>query len=226
MSGRVQEIALGRKGDAGDRVRSAGRRDRRALKRVKGDVNLRSLTGSNLFTDVKHGSFVPLALPDHHGAINIQHVQSGSHRINGGLISGLLIAPPHPAHAGDRRDLSDTHGLQGKIAIFTLIVGHGFQISLSTSRTHRGPVCCSKRLQSFDADHARRFQNRIERIDSVQHIDHVGFDSFMGRQHDRNSLVRGFWARWISASIETLWSRMRAETSARTPGRSTTINRM
>ena len=74
---------------------------RRALKRVKRDIDARAGAGANLFTDIKHRCFVAFAFADHHNAGNIKFVQLGPHCIHGGLICGLFIAASDQRGAGD-----------------------------------------------------------------------------------------------------------------------------
>ena len=83
------------------------------------------LPGADLFADIEHRRLVALALADHDGAVDRQAVQRLAHRIDGGLIGGLLVAAAHQARGRERRRLGHPHRLQRQVAIHLRRLGHG-----------------------------------------------------------------------------------------------------
>ena len=129
--GRVEEAAGAGHRDAGDRVRAAGRGDRGALERIERDVDLGPAARADLLADVEHRRLVALALADHHGALDVEHVERLAHRVDRRLIGRVLVAATHPGRARDRRALGHPHRLEREVAILESdLVRHGSALPL------------------------------------------------------------------------------------------------
>ena len=122
--GRVEETALAGDRQAGDRVGAAGRGDRGALQRVERDVDSGAVARADPLADVQHRRLVPLALADHHGAVDAQHVQRLTHGVDRRLIRRALVAAAHPGRARDRRTLGHAHRFQRQVAVLESIAFH------------------------------------------------------------------------------------------------------
>ena len=105
--GRVEEAAVRRHGDAGDRVRAALGADRGALERIEGDVDLGAVAGADLLADVEHRRLVALALADHHRAVDVEDVERLAHGVDRRLVGRLLVAVADQPGAGQRGRLGD-----------------------------------------------------------------------------------------------------------------------
>ncbi|OIQ70650.1 hypothetical protein GALL_477350 [mine drainage metagenome] len=121
----MQQRAAWRHRDHGQRIRHILGSQRGAFERVERDIHRRALAGADLLTDEQHRRLVALSLADHHDAVDIQQVQLLAHRVDSGLIGGLLIAAPDHARRGQRRRLRHTRETQRQHAIVKLDgIGH------------------------------------------------------------------------------------------------------
>ena len=68
------------------------RGQRRALERVDGDVDLRRRAVADLLAVVEHRRLVLLALADDDDAVHRDGVEHEAHRVDGGLVGGVLVA--------------------------------------------------------------------------------------------------------------------------------------
>jgi hypothetical protein len=59
------------------------------------------------------GGLVLLPLADHHRSVDGQLVQRHAHRVDGGLVGGLVVTAPQPAARRDRGLLGDREELGG-----------------------------------------------------------------------------------------------------------------
>ena len=108
--------ALGQR-DHGQRARHAARGQPRALERVDRDVDLGRAAVADLLAVVEHRGLVLLPLADHHDAVHRHRVQREAHRVDGGLVGGLLVAAPDPARGRQRGRLGDPHQLEREVAV-------------------------------------------------------------------------------------------------------------
>ena len=173
---RVEKAAIIGHRQDGERVGAALGGDRRAFERVERDVDFRPLPRPDRLADIQHRRLVALALADHDRAVDRQAVQRLPHRIDGGLVGGLLVAPPHQPRSRQRRQLGDANRFEREIAIHPGVVGHGF-LPRGTS-------------EIFDADHARRLEHGAERRDPLDRALHRRLDRNMRRQDDGHRLTR------------------------------------
>ena len=88
-----------------------------ALERVDGDVDLGRAAVADPLAVVEHRRLVLLALADHDDAVHRHRVEHQPHRVDGGLVGRLLLAPPHPAGGGKRRGLGDPDQLEREVAV-------------------------------------------------------------------------------------------------------------
>ncbi len=83
------------------------------------------MAGADLFADIEHRRLVALALADHHRAADVEHVELVAHRIDRGLIGGLLVAATDQLGRGQRRGFRDAGETERKHAVHELGgVGH------------------------------------------------------------------------------------------------------
>ena len=88
--------ALGQR-DHRQGVRLAARGERRSLQRVDRDVDVRRAAVADLLAVVEHRRLVLLALADHDDAVHRHRVEREAHRVDGGLVGGLLVAAARPS---------------------------------------------------------------------------------------------------------------------------------
>ena len=104
-------------GDDRERVAPAERGQGGAVDGVDGDVGERRGAVADLLAVEEHGRFVLLALADDDDAVHRHGGQHGAHGLDGGAVGAVLVAPAHPARAGERGGLGDPHQLEGEVAI-------------------------------------------------------------------------------------------------------------
>ena len=117
--GRVEQAALLGDRQHGERVGAGLGGDRGAFERIERDVDLRALADrrADLLADIEHRRLVALALADHDGAVHIELVERGAHRLDGGGIGRLLVAAPDQRRGGDRRGFGDAHHFEHENAV-------------------------------------------------------------------------------------------------------------
>ena len=71
-----------------------------------------ALRGADPLADEQHRRLVALALADDDGAVDVERVQGGAHRLDRGCVGGLLVAAADQLRGGDRRRLGDADHLQ------------------------------------------------------------------------------------------------------------------
>ena len=116
----MEQIAAVSHGDDRQRVRRAGRANRRAFERIESDVDFVPLAMAvsiflrqpDLLTDVEHRRFVALAFADHDRAVDRQRIESFAHGVDRRLVRGFFIAASGPARAIQRRRFRYTNSLQ------------------------------------------------------------------------------------------------------------------
>ena len=138
--------ALGERDD-GERARHPERRQPRALERVDRDVDLRRRAVADLLAVVEHRRLVLLALADHDEAVHRDRVEHEAHRVDGGLVGGLLVAAADQPGGGERRGLGDAHQLEGEVAI-------------GSGRAHRGRARYQRALPKRLRQTLRRMELR------------------------------------------------------------------
>ncbi len=104
------------------------RRQRRALERIDGDVDLRRRAVADLLAVVEHRRLVLLALADHDDAVHLDRVQHVAHAVDGGLVGRLLVAPADERRRGQRGRLGHAHELEGQVAVGALMGRIGCQL--------------------------------------------------------------------------------------------------
>ena len=124
--GRVEQPALLGDREHGERVRPGLGGDRRPLERVEGDVDLRpaALRRADLLADIEHRRLVALALADHHRAVHLERVERRPHRLDGGMVGGLLVAPADQLRRRDRRRFGHPHHLQHQHPVENVACAH------------------------------------------------------------------------------------------------------
>ena len=73
--------------------------------------------GADPLADIEHRRLVALALADHHGAVDVERVERGAHRLDRGMIGRLLVAAADQLRGRDRRRLGDPHHFEHEHAI-------------------------------------------------------------------------------------------------------------
>lgn len=94
--GRIEQAALFRNRQHGQRVGAGLCGDRRPFERIERDVDFRRAFGSlaDFFADIEHRRFVAFALADHHRSIEIEAVERVPHGLDGGGVGGLFVTAP------------------------------------------------------------------------------------------------------------------------------------
>jgi hypothetical protein len=72
---------------------------------------------AHLLADEQHRRFVAFAFTDHHGAIEIQHVERAAHGFDCGSIGGLFIAAPNHLGCANGGIFGDAHHFENEHAI-------------------------------------------------------------------------------------------------------------
>ena len=106
----MQQAALARRGQHGNRIRRTGRAQVGAFERIDRNVDLVPLPPvavlllceADLFTDVEHRRFVALAFADHDRAVDRHGIHLATHRFDRDLIGAVAVALAHGVRAGDR----------------------------------------------------------------------------------------------------------------------------
>src|SRR5690625_3134131 len=88
-----------------------------AVDRIDRDVDVGPGAVTDALAVEQHGGLVLLALADHDGAVHPDGVHEGAHRIDGGPVSLVLVAEPHPATSGDRGGFGHPHQFEGEVAV-------------------------------------------------------------------------------------------------------------
>ena len=106
--GGVQETALLRCGQNGERARRARGAKVRPLKGVHRDIDCAELSfiprsRADLLTDIEHRRFVALALADHDRAVNRKILKRRAHGFGGDAVGFLAVAIAHRAGGRDGR---------------------------------------------------------------------------------------------------------------------------
>src|SRR2546421_4261183 len=83
--------------DDRNRIWQAFGKERRALDRINGDIDLWWRTVTNPLADIEHRRLVFLAFADDDHAVHLDLPERVAHGGDRSAISLVLIAPPHPA---------------------------------------------------------------------------------------------------------------------------------
>ena len=127
--GRVEQRAGLRHRHHRDRARHVLGAQRRAFQRIDGDVDLRARRRAHPLADEQHRRLVALALADDDRAVDGQAVEFAAHRVDGGLVGGLLVAAAAQARGGDGGALGDAHEFERQnalddVLLFNDEIGH------------------------------------------------------------------------------------------------------
>ncbi len=87
----------------------------RALERIDRDIDLGTLPGSDLLSDIEHRRLIPLTLTDDDLTINIEPCQHPAHRLDRGIVSGISVPETDPSRGSDRSSLGHLQDLQEQI---------------------------------------------------------------------------------------------------------------
>ena len=115
--GRVQQRAAIGHRHGRDRARHVLGAQRGAFERIDGDIDLRAGVQPDLLADEQHRRFVALALADHDRALDRQLVELAAHRIDRGLVGGLLVAVAAQPRRRHRRPLRHPHDFERQDAL-------------------------------------------------------------------------------------------------------------
>jgi hypothetical protein len=107
-------------GDDRQRVAPAQGGQGGAVDGVHGDVAERRRAVAHLLAVEQHRRFVLLALADHDHAVHRHGRQHRPHGFDGGAVGTVLVAPAHPARAGECGSLGGPHQLEGEVAVRAL----------------------------------------------------------------------------------------------------------
>jgi hypothetical protein len=124
----MQQTALVRRRQHGDRVGGAGRAQVRPLERIDRDVDLVEphvtqpgevlrVDEPDLFADVQHRRLVALSFADDDGPVDRNRVHHPAHRLDGHLVRLVTVALAHRVGAGDRRLFDDAEKFERKVCI-------------------------------------------------------------------------------------------------------------
>jgi hypothetical protein len=108
----VQQISSVSHCNHRQRIGRAGSANRRAFERVERDIHFRP-TGTDLFADIKHGRFIPLAFANNDRAVDGERVKRPAHGVDSGLVGRLLIAATGQSRATQRRSFGHSNSFQG-----------------------------------------------------------------------------------------------------------------
>ena len=113
-------------GDRDDRqcVRLASCHQAGSVNGVDGDVDLRRVARADPLAVVEHRRLVFFPFADHDEAIHVHRVEEEPHGVDGCLISGVLLAPSHPASGRQGGCLGGAYQVQRQV-----VVRHGEQSS-------------------------------------------------------------------------------------------------
>ncbi len=75
------------------------------------------MAGADLLAVEEHRRLVLLPLADHDDAVHLDGAEHQPHRVDGGLVGLLLLAPPDPAGRSERRRFGDADELEGEVAV-------------------------------------------------------------------------------------------------------------
>ena len=123
--GRVEQPALFGDRQHREAVRPGLGADRGALQRIERDVDLGAVAGrrADLLADEQHRRLVALALADHDGAVHVELVERGAHRLDRGGVGRLFVAAPDQRRGGDRRGFGHAHHFEHEDAVEHLAGG-------------------------------------------------------------------------------------------------------
>ena len=114
---RVEHRAARRHREHREGVAHAERREPGAVDRVDRDVALGAVAVADVLAVEEHRRLVLLALADDHDAVHGHGADQLAHRVDGGAVRAVLVAPADPAAGGHRGGLGDAHQLQGEVAV-------------------------------------------------------------------------------------------------------------
>ena len=89
----------------------------RALQRIDGNVQLRSLAPSDALADEEHRRFIALAFSDDDHSVEARVLHGLPHSFDRCLIGLVVVAVAHPVCRGDRRGLRYPYQLEARRAI-------------------------------------------------------------------------------------------------------------
>ena len=131
---------------------------------IDGDVGLRRGAVADALAVVQHGRFVLLALADHDDAVHRHGCEHDPHRVDGGAVGTVLVAPSHPPRSGQGRGLGDPDELQREVAVG---LGHSCR-KLPHPTTLTDWTFMSKRSEWQDAsDASPRRDTRFETMSGL-----------------------------------------------------------
>ena len=107
---------------AGDRdhrqgVGLAPRDQAGAVDRVDRHVDGGRAAGAEVLAVVEHRRLVLLPLADHDDAVEVDRVEHQAHRVDGGPVGGVLVAPADPARGRQRGGLGGADQVEGEVPV-------------------------------------------------------------------------------------------------------------
>ena len=114
--GRMQQGSSVCHGQGCDRAGHVLGAERRSLKWIDRDIDLRPGFGADFFSDEEHRSLIHLTLTDNDGAIDGKFVELAPHGVDGRLIGGFVLAVPAQAGRRDGRTLRHSHDFEAENA--------------------------------------------------------------------------------------------------------------
>ena len=118
---------------------------------------------ADLLAVVEHRRLVLLALADHDDAVHRDRVEHVAHRVDGGLVGGLLVAAPDHPRRGQSSGLGHAHELEREVAVgppSTRRRAHGTtrgvrERQVEATRMSRPPVNPVNHIQEWAMTEAR-----------------------------------------------------------------------
>ena len=119
--GCVQQSAFFRRGQHGNRARSARRAQVGAFERIDGDIDFWNLAaigklGADFLPDIEHRGLVALALANHDVAAHGDAIHGLAHGFGGDLVGQRAIALTHGSCGSDGSFFDDTQEFQRQVA--------------------------------------------------------------------------------------------------------------
>ena len=122
----MEQPALLRRREHGNRTRRTGRTEVRAFKRVNRDVDLRStqpappvhdIRETDFLADEEHRRFVALAFADDDCPVDGDRIELAAHCHHRRLVGLMAVSLAHRVGTGDGRLLDDTEKIEGEVGV-------------------------------------------------------------------------------------------------------------
>ena len=104
-------------GDHGERIGLALRGEGGAVDRVDGDVDLGRAAVADPLAVEQHRCVVLLAFADHDDAVHRHGGQREAHRLDGGVVGGVLVAPTDPPRRSEAGRFGGAYEVHREVAV-------------------------------------------------------------------------------------------------------------